>query len=146
MAMAFLLRRTYHDDRASFLPKGKECSLASISLGCEPIPATPKVKDPKGEDIRRLLPAKDARSIRASSNMVHDRSVAIGRELPAPIEGRDLEPVINLAFCGTPAAVDAIERSAPIVSPTNSRTRANASPARRARVMHRHWTRRCSTE
>jgi hypothetical protein len=33
-----------------------------------------------------------------------------------------------------------------LVSPTNSRTRPNASPATRTCVMHRRWTRRCSTE
>ena len=43
--------------------------------------------------------------------MVHDRSVAIGHELSAPIVERDLEPVINPVFCGTPPAVDAIERN-----------------------------------
>jgi hypothetical protein len=61
--------------------------------------------------------------------MVHDRSVAIARELSAPIEDDDLEPVINLAFCGTPAAEDAVERHAPIVSPTNCRIRGQTSSA-----------------
>jgi hypothetical protein len=138
--MAFLPRQRYHDYRVlcPFFAEARDCDWRRSRLVSSRDYSTKEQNVAKEKTrVRRLLLAASF-SIRSQS-FDSTRTPILWTNL-----GTDLEPVINLEFCGMHAGVDKVGASAPIVCPTNSCRREGVDAKRPGAINRR--TRHRSTE